>query len=73
MTVYSEKNLIFIDKDMFNDGLSLEAIGMMCCLIDMDTEITPEQLYELFPKESKETVDNALSELLRNGYIVMEE
>lgn len=73
MPIYRNHKFITVDKNIFQNTLSLDAIGLLCSLMDMDSKIESEELYDLFPKDSRDTVDAALNELIQNGFVEMEE
>ena len=69
----ANKNYVAINNEIFNSGLSLEAVGLYCTISALSNgAVSCGDLYAVC-KDSKFVIESSLKELVDNGFILMED
>lgn len=67
------KNYVPINNEIFNSGLSLEAVGLYCTISALSNDaVSCDDLYAVC-KDSKFVIESSLKELVDNGFILTED
>lgn len=67
------KNYIAINNEIFNSGLSLEAVGLYCTISAIPkSTVSYDDLYSVCT-DSKFVIKSLIRELVDNGFISMED